>query len=106
MSLVSDSEQNIQILINRAKFCVNFANIRLNTEKHEVMIVNLKNDDRGIVINDVSKGKYCRWKVHEILRNIYGSKKVSKMKFIENKIQKILEELNKIEYNKLALNQV
>jgi hypothetical protein len=32
-----------------------------------------------------------------------GTKRISKKKFIERKIQKIMEELNKVKYNDLAL---
>jgi hypothetical protein len=55
MVMMSDSEENLQILINRAKQFFDFANVKLNPNKCEVMTINPERNDKGIVINDVEK---------------------------------------------------
>jgi hypothetical protein len=55
MILVSNSEQNLQTLINRMKNFFDFANIKLNPNKCEIMVINPHKGNKNIIINDVMK---------------------------------------------------
>jgi hypothetical protein len=55
MVLMSDSEEKLQILINKAKQFFDFANVKLKKNKCEVMLVNPRRSDKGIIINEVRK---------------------------------------------------
>jgi hypothetical protein len=55
MILVSDSEDNPQTFINRVKSFFDFANIRLNPNKCEVLIINPRRNDKNIIVNGVEK---------------------------------------------------
>jgi hypothetical protein len=70
------------------------------------MVINPHNGDQKIIINDVIIEYVSNNKFVEYLRVPMGSKRISKIKFIEATVQKVLEELDQVEYNGLALNQV
>jgi hypothetical protein len=53
--LVSESEQNLQILINRAKIFFDFADIKLNPSKCEVFAINSNRGDKNIIIYGIEK---------------------------------------------------
>jgi hypothetical protein len=55
MILVVNSEENIQKLINHAKSFFDFANIKLNLGKYEIMKMNGEKDDLEIIIDGVEK---------------------------------------------------
>jgi hypothetical protein len=55
MILVSDGEENLQKLVNRAISFFDFANIKLNPNKCEVLRFNEGKDDKNIFINGVVK---------------------------------------------------
>jgi hypothetical protein len=55
MILVSNSEQNLQTLINRERNFFDFVNIKLNSNKCEVMTINPHKGDTNIIINDAMK---------------------------------------------------
>jgi hypothetical protein len=82
-----------------------FANINLNPAKCEVMSINGNKNDEGIYIDGVLKEylgreEYIKFGVR------LGSRKISKKKFIEAKINKINEELDKLEFSRLVFNQI
>jgi hypothetical protein len=106
MILMSDSEEKLQILINRAKQFFDFENIKLNPNKCEVMSVNPNKNDVGIVISGVRKDYISDDSFIKYLRIPLGSRRLGKVKFIETKIKKIFEEIDKLEYNGLAFNQM
>jgi hypothetical protein len=55
MILVSDSEDNLQTLINRAKSFVDFANIRFNTKKCEVLRINPRRNDKNLSLTGLKR---------------------------------------------------
>jgi hypothetical protein len=105
MILIADSEDHLQILNNRAKSFFDFANIKLNPSKCEVFKVNGSKEYRNIIIDGVKK-EYVSDTFVKYLVVPIGSKRICKKKFIEAKVQKFFEELDKIEYCGLAINQV
>jgi hypothetical protein len=105
MILVADSAENLQILINRAKSFFNIANIKLNPNKCEVFKVNGKGTDDNIIIDGVEK-LYITDNFAQYLRIPLGSRKLCKTKFIEAKIQRVYEDLDKAEFCGLAINQI
>jgi hypothetical protein len=106
MILVSDPEQNLQTFINRANNSFDFADIKLNSNKCEVMVINPYKDDKNLIITDVIKKYVASNKFVKYLGVPMGSKRTSKTKFLEGKVQKVLEELNKVGYSGPALNQM
>jgi hypothetical protein len=105
MLLVANSAENLQILINRAKSFFDFANIKLNPAKCEVFRVNQRSKDQNIIIEGVEK-EYVTDRFVKYLGIPLGSRKLCKTKFLESKIQKVLEELDKAEFSGLAINQI
>jgi hypothetical protein len=93
MILVSDSEDNLQTLINRAKSFFDFANIRLNPNKCEVQRINPRRNDKNIIIDGVEKEYVAKESFITYLGVPMDSRKVSKIKFIESKVQKGFQEL-------------
>jgi hypothetical protein len=106
MILVSDSENNLQTLINRAKSLFDFADIKLNPIKCEVLRINSNDGDKNINIDGMDKEYVVSKSFIKFLGVPMGSRKVSKVKFTESKIQKVLEDLDKVEFCGLALNQI
>jgi hypothetical protein len=106
MILVSNSEENLQKLINRAKSFFDFANIKLNPRKCEVMVVNPTDEENNNIINGVMKQYMAKNSFIKYLEIPLGSIKLSKTKFLEVKVQKVLEELDKVEFSGFALHQV
>jgi hypothetical protein len=78
----------------------------LNPAKCEVMAINGNKDDKGIVIDDVLKEYMGKEEYIMYLGVPLGSRKISKKKFIEAKINKVYEELDKLEFSGLAFNQI
>jgi hypothetical protein len=105
MLLVANSAEKLQILINRAKSFFDFANIKLNPAKCEVFRVNERSKDQNIIIEGVEK-QYVTDSFVKYLGIPLGSRKLCKTKFLESKIQKVLEELDKAEFSRLAINQI
>jgi hypothetical protein len=85
MILVSDSENNLQTLINRVKSFFDFANIKLNPNKYEVFKINGDKDDVNINIDGVGK-EYISKTFVKYLGAPMSSKKICKTKFIEAKV--------------------
>jgi hypothetical protein len=106
MILMSDSQAKLQILINKAKQFFDFANIKLNPSKCEVMSVNPNKNDVGIVISGVRKDYISDDNFIKYLGIQLGSRRLGKVKFIETKVKKIFEEIDKLEYSGLAFNQM
>jgi hypothetical protein len=106
MILMSDTEDNLQVLINKAKQFFDFANIKLNPNKCEVMTVNPNKNDIGIVISGVRKDYISDNGFIKYLGIPLWSKRVGKVKFVESKIKKIFEEIDKLEYSGFAFNQM
>jgi hypothetical protein len=105
MILVFDSENNLQTPINRVKSFFDFANIKLNPSKCEIFRINGSRNDIKIKINGVKK-EYISKSFIKYHGAPMGSKKICKTKFIEAKIQKVLEELGKAEFCGLDINQL
>jgi hypothetical protein len=105
MLLVANSAENLQILINRAKSFFDFVNIKLNPMKCEVFWVNGKSKDQNIIIEGVKK-QFVTDSFVKYLEIPLGSRKLCKTKFLETKIQKVLNELDKAEFCRLAINQI
>jgi hypothetical protein len=105
MLLVASSAENHQILINRAKSFFDFAKIKLNPSKCEMVWINGKRTHENIVIDGVEKN-YVTENFVKYLVIPLGSRKICKTKFVEAKIQKVLEELDKAEFSGLAINQI
>jgi hypothetical protein len=82
-----------------------FANIMLNPSKCELFRINGKGTDKNIVIDGVEKNSVTKNFV-KYLGIPLGLRKICKTKFIEAKIQKVLEELDKAEFSGLAINQI
>jgi hypothetical protein len=55
MILVANTEMNLQRQINRAKKFFDFANIKVNLSKCEVLSINASKTDQGIIIDEVQK---------------------------------------------------
>jgi hypothetical protein len=103
--MVSNNESNLQILINRTKSFLDFANIKLNTNKCEVFRIRENNDDVNFNIDGMEKEDISKSFVKHLGAPM-GSKKIYKTKFIEVEVQRVLEELDKVEFCGLALNQI
>jgi hypothetical protein len=80
-------------------------NIKLYPNKCEVFNVNGSNSDSRIVIDGVEK-EYITDNFVKYLGVPVGSRKICKTKFIEAKIQKVLEELGKAKFSVLAINEI
>jgi hypothetical protein len=106
MVLVSNSEKNLHSLIINVKNFLDFANVRLNPGKCEVMIINSETGHEEIGINDIRKEYIAKNSFIKYLIIRLGSRKINKTKFIETKINKLKEELDKLEYSGLAFNQM
>jgi hypothetical protein len=106
MVLLANWEENPQQLVNRAKMFFYFANILLNPIQYQVMAINSSRNDEGIVINGVRKKYVAKDGFIKYLDVPLGSRKIEKKKFLENKINKVFEEFNKLEYSVLAFNQM
>jgi hypothetical protein len=104
MKLVADSQDDLQILINQEKSFYDFANIKLNPNKCEVFKIRGSNSDRNIIIDGVEK-EYVTKTFVKYLGVPIGSKKLCKKQFIEAKVQKVFEEIDKVEFSGLAINQ-
>jgi hypothetical protein len=106
MILVASTEDGLQRQINRAKNFYYFVNIKLKPAKCEVLSVNGDKYDHGIVIDDVQKKYIGKDDSIKYLGVPFRSRKVSKKKFIEAKMNKIYEEMNKLEFSRLVFNQI
>jgi hypothetical protein len=106
MIVFSNSEQGLQKQINRGKKFFDFANIRLNPAKCEILAINGKKKDGGIYIDGVLKSYMGKEDFIKYLGVSLGSRRISKKKFIEAKFNKIYEELDKLEHSELAFNQM
>jgi hypothetical protein len=82
MILISNSEQNLQTLINCAKNFFDFANIKLNPNKCEAMAIKTSRDDRNIVINEGMKKYVANNKFMKYLEALMVTKIISKTKFL------------------------
>jgi hypothetical protein len=78
----------------------------LNPSKCEALAINGNKEDEGIYIDGVLKQYMGREEYIKSLGVPLGSRKISKKKFIEAKINKIREELDKLEFSGLAFNQM
>jgi hypothetical protein len=92
--------------VNRAKQFFDFANIKLNPNKFEVMSVNPDKNDVGIVISGVRKDYIADEGFIKYLGIQLGSRRIGKVEFMETKVKKIFEEIDKLEYSGLAFNQM
>jgi hypothetical protein len=106
MIIFADSEENLQKQINRAKKFFDFANIKLNPAKCEIMAINGSNNDEGIDIDGTLKSYMVKEDFIKYLGVLLGSRRISKKKFMDAKINKINEELDKLEFSGLAFNQM
>jgi hypothetical protein len=70
------------------------------------MIINSETGHEGIRINDVRIEYIAKNSFTKYLIIPLGSRKINKTKFIETKINKLKEELDKLEYSGLAFNQM
>jgi hypothetical protein len=106
MIIFANSEESLQKQVNRAKKFFDFANVKLNPLKCEVMAINGRNADRGIDIDGVLKDYKGKEEYIKYLGVPLESKRISKRKFIDAKINKMYEELDKLEFSGLAFNQM
>jgi hypothetical protein len=104
--IFANSERSLQKQVNRAKKFFDFANIKLNPAKCEVLAINGDKEDEGIFIDGVLKQYMSREEYIKYLGVPLGSRKISKKRFIEAKINKVREELDKLEFSGLAFNQI
>jgi hypothetical protein len=70
------------------------------------MVINSHKGDRNIVINNIVKKYVSSNNSVKYLGISMESRRISKVNFIETKVMKVLEELNKAEYRGLALNKI
>jgi hypothetical protein len=106
MIVFANSEQNLQKQITRAKKFFDFANIRLNPAKCEILAINGGKNDGGIYIDGVLKSYMGKEEFIKYLGVPLGSRRLSRKKFIEAKFNKVYEELDKLEFSGLAFNQI
>jgi hypothetical protein len=106
MIVFANSEKSLQKQINKAKKFFDFANIKLNPAKCEVLAINGDKEDESIIIDGVLKQYMGREEYIKYLGVPLGSRKISKKKFIEAKVNKIREELDKFEFSGFAFNQI
>jgi hypothetical protein len=106
MIIVANSEESLQTQINRAKKNFDFANIKLNPAKCEVLSINGGKEDQGISIDGVRKDYIGKNDFIKYLGVPLGSRKIAKKKFIEAKVNKVFEEFDKLEFSGLAFNQI
>jgi hypothetical protein len=106
MILVASSEESLQKQINRAKKFFDFANIKLNPAKCEALSINGSREDVDIMNDEMKKNYIGKENYIKYLGVPLGSRKISKKKFLEAKINKVYEELDKLEFSGLAFNQI
>jgi hypothetical protein len=70
------------------------------------MSVNPNRNDEGIVISGVRKEYISDNGFIKYLGIPLGSRRIGKVKFIETKIKKVFEEIDKLEFSGLAFNQM
>jgi hypothetical protein len=106
MIIVANSEESLQTQINRAKKFFDFANIKLNPAKCEVLSINDGKEDQGILIDGARKDYIGKNDFIKCLGAPLGSRKIAKKKFIEAKVNKVFEEFDKLEFSRLVFNQI
>jgi hypothetical protein len=92
MILISNSKENLQILISRAKSTIDFADIIFNPNKGEVMAINQIRNEEKFKISNVTKEYIASNNFIKYLGVPIGSRKISETKLLETKVQKVLEE--------------
>jgi hypothetical protein len=70
------------------------------------MAINPSRNNRGITIANVEKQYDADGKFMKYLKIPMDAKRICKKKYVESKIQRALEELDKVEYSSLPLNQI
>jgi hypothetical protein len=89
MIIFANSDESLQKQVNREKKFFDFANVKLNPAKCEVMSLNGSIDDEGIYIDGVLKNYIGREEYIKYLGVPLRSRKISKKKFIEAKVNKV-----------------
>jgi hypothetical protein len=84
MILVANSEESLQLQLNRTKNFFDFANIKLNPNKCQVMSINSSKFEKGIKINEVIKEYIAKDSCIKYLGIPLGSRKIGKSKFFKN----------------------
>jgi hypothetical protein len=106
MVLVSETPDGLQFLIDATKRFLDFADIKLNTKKCEVLKYEPKRTKVKFKFNDdeiepANENQYVKY-----LGVPLGSKRVSKYKFAREKIKAMIEYVDKIQTSGLSPNQI
>jgi hypothetical protein len=84
MILVANSEESLQLQVNRTKNFFDFANIKLNPNKCEVRSSNSSKSNKGIKINAIIKEYISKDSFIKYLGIPLGPRKIGKSKFLKN----------------------
>jgi hypothetical protein len=103
--LIANSAEGLQKLIDDADTFFKFVSIKLNIKKCEIFRTNSKTN-QIIKIAVENKEYFSELEYVKYLGVPLGSKRISKVKFAEAKIQKMLYEIDRLEYSGLAINQM
>jgi hypothetical protein len=90
----------------KAKQFFDFANIKLNPNKCEVMTINPNKNEVGVVVSGVRKVYIYDNSFIKYSGIPLKSKRMGKVKFVESKVKRIFEEIDRLEYSGLAFNKM